>query len=265
MAVTPRWLPGLVCVVLYWVVIQSLKLFAESNYLIFMATFVGPMITALLFFVTWLGFSRRPWSERGFGMLMFVVTGALAGWLAHSTMKFGLILYGLPTLLTMWSVWSWVTRLTASLGFRRVTLALTMLVTASYYCLLRLDGVTGAMKSELSWRWSPTSEEKFLATVKCSTDEKLASTESASAEIVAQPGDSFELRSMNSVLQSNVDDHSFANTTPTVACNTGNRSVANHLFFVCQKRLRGDGCGSGRKFGRKFSKARTVSVRFSPA
>jgi outer membrane protein assembly factor BamB len=197
MAATPRWMPGLVCVALYWVVIQSLKLFAESNYLIFMATFVGPMITALLFFVTWLGFSRRPWSERGFGMLMFVVTGALAGWLAHSTMKFGLILYGLPTLLTMWSVWSWVTRLTASLGSRRVTLALTMLVSASYYCLLRLDGITGAMDSELSWRWSPTAEEKFLATAKRSTEKLIASAESASAEIAAQPGDWIGFRGPN--------------------------------------------------------------------
>ena len=197
MAVTPRWLPGLVCVALYWFVIQSMKLFAESNYLIFMATFVGPMITALLFFVIWLGFSRRSWNERGFGMLMFVVTGALAGWLAHSTMKFGLILYGLPTLLTTWAVWGWVTRLTASLGSRRVTLALTMLVTASYYCLLRLDGVTGGMKSELSWRWSPTSEENFLATVKRTTEEKPASAESASAEIVAQPGDWIGFRGPN--------------------------------------------------------------------
>ncbi len=112
-------------------------------------------------------------------------------------MKFGLIPYGLPTLLTTWAIWGWVTRLTASLGSRRVTLALTMLVTASYYCLLRLDGVTGAMNSELSWRWSPTAEETFLATAKRSTEETPTSTESASAEIVALPGDWIGFRGPN--------------------------------------------------------------------
>lgn len=112
-------------------------------------------------------------------------------------MKFGLILYGLPTLLTTWAIWGWVTRLTASLGSRRVTLALTMLVTASYYCLLRLDGVTGAMNSDLSWRWSPTAEETFLATAKRSTEETPTSTESASAEIVALPGDWIGFRGPN--------------------------------------------------------------------
>lgn len=191
-APAPRWLPGLVCVAFYWLTIQLVQRFGDSNFLIFMTQFIGPLVTALVFFIVWLGFSRRPWSERGFGMAMFVVTGALAAWLTHSTMKVGLVLYALPTLLTAWAVWGWATRLQASQGHRRVTLALTMLLTASYFCLLRLDGVDGAMQSSLSWRWTPTAEEKFLGTVARKSEPTATDKESSSlsdVKVIEQPGD----------------------------------------------------------------------------
>lgn len=191
-----RWLPELACVALYWLVVQSVQRFGESNFLIFMTQFVGPLVTALVFFIAWLGFSRRLWSERGFGMAMFIVTGALAAWLAHPTMKAGLILYALPTLLTTWAVWGWVTRSLVSLGQRRVTLALTMLLTASYFCLLRLNGVDGAMQSSLSWRWTPTAEEKFLETVARKPKPTTSDKESI-GEVVEQPGDWVGFRGPN--------------------------------------------------------------------
>ncbi len=196
----PRWLPGMFCVVLYWLVVQSVQRFGDSNFLIFMTQFIGPLVTALLFFIAWLGFSRRSWSERGFGMAMFIVTGALAAGLAHSTMKVGLILYALPTLLTTWAVWGWLTRLQASLGHRRVTLALTMLMTASYFCMLRLNGVDGAMQSSLSWRWTPTAEEKFLETVSRKSEPTSSDKESngpSIVEVVEQPGDWIGFRGPN--------------------------------------------------------------------
>src|SRR5262245_6956518 len=162
----PRWLPGLVLVALFWLMYQSVRLFAESNYAVFTAKFFGPMVTWVLFMIAWLGFSRRTWTERLGGLAMFVVTAALASWLAHPTMKFGLILYGLPVLLTAWAIWGWVTRNWTSLRHRQATLAATMLFSAAYFCSLRLDGVDGGMNSELSWRWAATAEEKFLATVR---------------------------------------------------------------------------------------------------
>lgn len=196
-----RWLPGIVLVGLHWIVQFAMRLFGDSNFAIFMTTFAGPLVTWLLFIIAWLFFSRRTWGERLSGLATFIAVGVLAGWAAHSTMKFGLILYCLPVVLTAWAIWAWVTRNDVSLSRRRVTLAGTMLLVASYFCLLRLDGVDGDMKSQLSWRWSPTAEEKFLASVRGGPSSKTAlgdasqSSDSAgestatATPIVLQPGD----------------------------------------------------------------------------
>lgn len=145
-----RWLPGLVIAGLYWLVVKSVELFAESNFVIFMTTFVSPMITALLFLLAWVGFSRRPWSERVLGIVFFMATGGAARLLVHHSMVIGLILYALPMVITTWSIWGWATRSIASLGLRRLTLAVVMMVSWSYFCLLRLDGVDGGMQSTVS-------------------------------------------------------------------------------------------------------------------
>lgn len=186
---SPRWLPGLVFVGLYWLVSESVRLISENNFVIFMTTFIGPMVTGLLFLIAWLGFSRRPWSERAWGVAMFVVTATLAKLLVHDSMAFGLILYALPVVLTTWAIWSWATRHQPSLRHRRVTLALTLLLSWPYFCLQRMDGVDGDMRSARSWRWTPTAEEKFLAAVGRKTEQSLSANESVNAEVVAQPGD----------------------------------------------------------------------------
>ena len=197
---TVRWWPGIVLVGLHWIAQFAMRLLGDSNFAIFMTTFVGPLVTWLLFIIAWLFFSRRAWGERLSGLATFIAVGALAGWVAHSTMKFGLILYCLPVVLTAWAIWEWVTRNDGSLSRRRVTLAGTMVLVASYFCLLRLDGVDGGMNSQLSWRWSPTAEDKFLANVRGGASSKSAdgdasqssgdsAGESTATPIVLQPGD----------------------------------------------------------------------------
>lgn len=184
-----RWLPGLIIAGVYWLVVKSVALVAESNYVIFMTTFFSPLITALLFLSAWLGFSRRPWSERLWGILFFLAAGGAARFLAHHTMTVGLILYALPVAITTWSIWGWATRSVTSLGMRRLTLAVVMMVSWSYFCLLRLDGLDGGMQSTVSWRWSPTTEDQFLAKVWRKADATSSISELSNAEVVAKPGD----------------------------------------------------------------------------
>ncbi len=184
-----RWLPGLVIAGLYWVVVKSVELLAESNVVIFMTTFFSPMVTTVLFLLAWLGFSRRPWNERIWGILFFISTGGASRFLAHRSMAYGLILYGLPVVITTWAIWGWATRSITSLVMRRMTLAATMLLTWSYFCLLRLDGLDGGMQSTCNWRWTPTAEDRFLAKVGRKADEASSTSESAIAEVVAKPSD----------------------------------------------------------------------------
>lgn len=187
LSVKPRWLPGLLIGTAYWGAFSIVKSTTDNNYVVFMTNFVGPLVTWLLFMIAWLGFSRRSWGERLSGLGTFIGTAAGAGFAADSTMKFGLVLYCLPTVLLFWGVWGWAVRNQSSLGHRRVTLAATMVLTASYYCLLRLDGVDGSMRSQLSWRWAPTAEQRFLANVKTAAAPKMEKDETA--QLTVQVGD----------------------------------------------------------------------------
>ncbi|MCX7423704.1 MAG: PQQ-like beta-propeller repeat protein [Planctomycetia bacterium] len=184
-----HWLPGMVIAGLYWLVVKSVELLAESNVVIFMTTFISPMVTAVLFLLAWLGFSRRPWNERIWGLVLFIGTAAAARGLVHRSMVYGLILYALPVVITTWAIWGWATRSVASLGLRRITLAVTMALSWSYFCLLRLDGLDGGMQSTCHWRWTPTAEERFLAKVSRKTEESSSTSETVNIEIVAMPGD----------------------------------------------------------------------------
>lgn len=185
----PRWMPGLVLPLAYWILYESVKRTSDNNFVVFMTNFVGPLVTWLLFMIAWLGFSRRRWSERLSGLATFVVIGIVAALLAHDSMKVGLILYALPAVLLVWGIWGWVTRNQESITRRRVSLTLVMAVTTSYFCLLRLDGVDGGMQSALSWRWQPTAEERFLAVTPkpaAATSTKTSETDEPEIETTAE-------------------------------------------------------------------------------
>jgi outer membrane protein assembly factor BamB len=98
---------------------------------------------------------------------------------------FGIFMQGLPAALTAWIAWLVVTY-PLNWPIRRIGLLFVLMLTWGYFTLVRMDGVTGGMSAEIKWRWTPTSEEKFLA-------ERSAPASATSANelkpIVLQAGD----------------------------------------------------------------------------
>jgi outer membrane protein assembly factor BamB len=129
---------------------------------------LGAVALGLVITLWWLLFSRAPWLER-FGILtlmiaaayatMFVVHESIRGGMMGRMVPFVLAIPGLPVALVIGAV--------ASRGLtpqkRRVVISAMILLACGLFALLRTDGVMGEGVSQITWRWTPTAEERLLA------------------------------------------------------------------------------------------------------
>jgi outer membrane protein assembly factor BamB len=127
--------------------------------------FWGGIIGAALFGLWWLLLSRVHWTDRLLLLLFFGVSGATAIAFAHPTftfMMYGPIVRGIPLAMTAWVLFLFITP-GLSWPIRRLGSAVAILAGWAYCDTVRLDGVWGDFQAQISWRWVPTDEEKFLA------------------------------------------------------------------------------------------------------
>ncbi len=158
-----RLWPGIAIIALQWAAVTGLGLIFPATPIQFMAMFIGPMVGALAILLWWLFASRLRWIDRLLIPAAFILYGASIMVVGHETIgMFGILLYGLPAALTAWIAWL-VVSYPLSWPIRRLGLVIVLMVVWSYFTLIRMDGVTGGMSATLNWRWTPTSEEKFLA------------------------------------------------------------------------------------------------------
>jgi outer membrane protein assembly factor BamB len=118
----------------------------------------------------WLFFSRAPWSER-LGALGLMVA-ALAGtrFLVDKSIRTGAMGFlfpflAVPALALAFVAWAAATRHLAD-RTRRSTMIATILLACGAWTLVRTGGFTGDFDHDFAWRWSPTPEERLLATDK---------------------------------------------------------------------------------------------------
>jgi outer membrane protein assembly factor BamB len=153
-----------------------------------MASMMGGIVGALAIVVWWLLLSRAPWVER-IGAIALMVLGLLAtSNFVHESISTGmmgmmLFILGVQVVSFALAASALVTgRLSA--GTRRAAMALAILVACGYFALLRTGGITGAGDSDLHWRWTPSPEEKLLASA---NDTPAAVPASQPAAAVEQP------------------------------------------------------------------------------
>ena len=127
----------------------------------------------VLILLWWLFFSRAPWSER-LGALVLIAIGTALTWLvvdpsisggAMGRLLFVLVIVSVPPALVVWAVLA----RGLSRGMRWATLALAMFVGCGVWILARTDGVKGEGGFQLTWRWTPTAEERLLAATRNET------------------------------------------------------------------------------------------------
>jgi outer membrane protein assembly factor BamB len=182
-----RLWPALLIVGTQWLAsIVATKFFAGEEFW-FYAVFMGPMVAGGLFLLWWLFASRVRWRDRllVFGLLLVAsVCLVLLDQNPHVG-GFKLMLYALPVTTAAWTVWLLISR-GLSWSWRRAGVLAIIVAVFGWFNALRLDGVTGSMKSEMSWRWSPTAEDRSLAEIKA---RKAAAVPAPEAPLTLQPGD----------------------------------------------------------------------------
>jgi len=170
--VPPVW-PPLVLVAILWAfqfVTGQLELTTFEK---FGSRFVASALILLLFLLWWLFGSRIPWRQR-FGILAgFIGLNILAERLAHSSlrgMSWGIFV--VPVALTAVTL-GWLIARRWSSARRFAALMTAIALPCGVFALLRMDGISGEQHLDLSWRWSQTPEQRYLA--------QLARTPAASA------------------------------------------------------------------------------------
>jgi outer membrane protein assembly factor BamB len=192
----------------YWLLIAAAKALASQEVLsqltLFLTLFYAPFALAAAAIVWWLFFSRQKWAERLMGLALLAGGGFAALGLAHKSMMFGLLMDALPVAITAVVLTVVVTRL-APEPSRFLTVAAASFLAWGYFTLIRLDGITGALSPERSWRWEQTAEDRFLAERKkesaspSSTDSSLSTTHRSpsTAELAATAADWTQFRGPN--------------------------------------------------------------------
>ncbi len=155
------WLPTL-ALVGYWIVDEGGRHIDLAMFHRFISRFIA-LLVLLLFFLAW-GFTRRHFSfkQRLAAFAIIVGTMIVAGLAADPTVHvFGMGMMGLPIVLTLATLWLWVTRQRSS-RVELAGIAVASLVVFGTIALLRWDGLDGLQRSQMSWRWTPTAEQQFL-------------------------------------------------------------------------------------------------------
>ena len=159
----PRVWPAVILIALQWIFILAPRWVVPGTMWQFMIPFMTPMVVLACLTVWWLFFSRLRWWERPLILLSGAAMG-VAAYFLYDPSFFGMaiLMIALPGVTTAWVGWLFVTPF-LRWPIRCAGLLLAVALAWGYYGLLRFEGVYGDMNITLSWRWTKTAEEKFLA------------------------------------------------------------------------------------------------------
>lgn len=154
-------LPTIVLAV-FWIITEASFRVESGMFYRFVARMIT-LLVLLLFFLAW-GWTRRhfTWTQRLIAFVMIVGSMAISGAAGHpATGLFATAMIGLPIVISLSVGWLWLTRRRAP----QLELAGIGIITVAVFgvvALLRWDGLDGRQRAELSWRWTPSPEERFL-------------------------------------------------------------------------------------------------------
>jgi outer membrane protein assembly factor BamB len=128
---------------------------------------IGGFTGAFALLVWWLFFSRAAWFDRIAGVVLII--GAIAATyplldVSMATGAMGMIfpMLALPGICLAFVIWAMISR-RWSPGMQRVTMAIAIVGACLVWIPVRTGGFTGAFDNDLSWRWTPTPEDRMLA------------------------------------------------------------------------------------------------------
>lgn len=128
----------------------------------FVGMFGAPSMAALGLVIWWVFFARVTGPSRWLIPVLLVVPGVLQAIFLFKFTAPAVAIFGLPFVILVWVTW-----LAATPGMttaaRASGSALAILVAWGVVACVRFDGMEGDFVPNLSWRWSPREEDRFLS------------------------------------------------------------------------------------------------------
>ncbi len=153
--------PAVLVVALPWLALKIAEQVAPGTPLYMQLFMWRPLVTTVGILLWWMLASRISWRDRFRGLAIFAVLGGIAYWLMDPTLGGMIFSYiVLPTVSIVAAVAFIVTPF-LSWGRRQVVALGLVTLAWAYYTSVRFDGVTGEIAPTLTFRWVPTSEEKY--------------------------------------------------------------------------------------------------------
>jgi outer membrane protein assembly factor BamB len=189
-AAPPQLWPAVVLVGLFWALHFIVGGVEKPYFYGFLFSMAAAALLVLGYFGWW--WTRRvPFRERLFAFVVVVGTGAVVAPFCDETVWFGLLTFALPVVLTVWTLWMLLVRMTG-LPWARPGLLVVVALTWGYFTLIRMDGADGDLHVDMNWRWVLTKEDLFMASRAAHTAaDTLAPPQVAASEPVLpqKPGD----------------------------------------------------------------------------
>lgn len=139
--------------------------FVEMGMAMFFVGALAPLVIALAMVIWWCFASRSPRAERWLGLLALLAIVGISYAILHPSMRgFGFVMGAFPIGVGATAA---AFLIFARLG-TRIRLPATLLVAAIAFgsgALIRSEGIAGDFRADLRWRWEPTAEDQFLASL----------------------------------------------------------------------------------------------------
>jgi outer membrane protein assembly factor BamB len=157
-----RLWPGGAIIVRMGLLVAARSFIMPTSQAAIMLLFFGPVLYVIPLLVWWVAFSRARWYERVLIPPAFAIAGVCTFFFGHPSFHFGIFMYSIPAVAALWVLSLLVGQFLPAL-VRFFGLLLVIALGWSFFILLRMEGVDGSFSPELSWRWTQTAEERYMA------------------------------------------------------------------------------------------------------
>jgi outer membrane protein assembly factor BamB len=149
----------------YWAFLFIVDRLEWPTFARFASRLVCGLLLALFTIIWWWVNRRTSFRERAAGFLAFIVGGIVVIPLCDESNGLagpGLLMGSLSVVLTAWVLAAFLTR-RSSATVRTLGVAAALSCAWISLALVRLEGLSGELRPELHWRWTPTAEDAFRA------------------------------------------------------------------------------------------------------
>jgi outer membrane protein assembly factor BamB len=159
----PRLWPLVAVLIAHYGVLQATHNFDLWMFTRFMGRLVSTAVVLLVFLVWWLTNRNYRWTDKLLAIALLVAAIAVADIVGDPSISaMGLVLDAVPVFFALSVAMLYAVR-SAPVAVHRAGYVAMLIGVFGLASMLRWNGVDGRQQGSYSWRWTPTSEQQFLA------------------------------------------------------------------------------------------------------